>query len=593
MRSLILYSLSVATLLNASCGAENTGGSEICPEGATFCTPGQPYDPNTGPNEKEVVAGPGTSVPFNSANNGSTGVKVDPSGNVILDGTGNLNNLTSYIWISQNGNGTISKVDTRTMKQVAAYVTKAGGGGDPSRTTVGLGGDAVVANRGGASATKIAGDKTSCIDRNGNGKIDTYESDQGLSTASPFWWQANQMNSPDECVLWSTPLTPGSLVRAAGFDGKLGVDGSLGTYVYLGEYTTRTIVRLDAKTGAVVKRIPVTDTSNNLSVCPYGLVLDRAGSVWTTNEWDSDSPGACGGLCKIDVNNGDKVTCFKKPTGYYYSGYGITADARGYIYLASYGNGGNSKLFRFIPPDGTRPLVPAGGYYEQVQVGMDLRGVGVDQNNQAFAAVHNGGMAHIDAAPEPNLPATPPAGTNILPTTGMTLKKLLTSANGIGPTTAGSAIDYDGKVWAVSNGMAYKIDPLNGYSVTTWRPFAGTYTYSDMTGYQLRNASRAGVYRQVFAGCAARTTWKQLSWNVSAPPGTQVTIRYRGALTVPELMTAPWQGASGISPSPITLPMDTKAGYLEVELVMQTATSSITPILSGLSATFTCNEAPA
>ena len=59
MRSLILYSLSVATLLNASCGAENSGGSEICPEGATFCTPGQPYDPNTGPTEKEVVAGLG------------------------------------------------------------------------------------------------------------------------------------------------------------------------------------------------------------------------------------------------------------------------------------------------------------------------------------------------------------------------------------------------------------------------------------------------------------------------------------------------------------------------------------------------------
>ena len=68
------------------------------------------------------------------------------------------------------------------MKQVAAYVTYPGGYADPSRTTVGLGGDAVVANRASndgnkASATKIAGDKTTCVDRNGNGKIDTYESD--------------------------------------------------------------------------------------------------------------------------------------------------------------------------------------------------------------------------------------------------------------------------------------------------------------------------------------------------------------------------------------------------------------------------------
>ena len=580
MRSLILYSLSVATLLNASCGAENSGGSEICPEGATFCTPGQPYDPNTGPTEKEVVAGPGTVSPFNSMNNGSTGVKVDPNGNVVLDGTGNINNLTSFIWISQNGNSTISKVDTRTMKQVAAYVTGPGGGKDPSRTTVGLGGDAVVANRGGSSAVKIAGDITGCIDRNGNGKIDTFTGETALTTASPFWWQGSQMTSPDECVLWYTPFEAGALPRAAGFDGKLGVDGTLGTYVYIGLYNRREVVRLDAKTGAIVKRI-------NVGVCPYGLVLDRAGSVWVQNEWDSDQPG-CGGLARLDVNNGDVVTRFNKPTGVFYNGYGVTADSRGYIYLAAYGQGG--RVYRFVPPDPNKPAIPSTGYYESVNVGPDLRGIGVDQNNQAFAAVHNGGMAHVDASAEP---PPPPVSGNTVPTTTMVLKKLLTSANGVFGTTAGAAIDYDGKVWGVSDGMAYKIDPLNNYAVTTWRPFAGTYTYSDMTGYQLRNASRAGVYRNVFGGCGGRTTWKQLSWNVSAPPGTQVTIRYRGALTVADLMTAPWQGASGISPSPIMLPPDTRAGFLEVEFVMQTADARYTPILSGLSATFTCNEAPA
>jgi len=587
MRNLVLYSFSIAALLNASCGAENSGGSEICPEGATFCTPGQPWDPNSGPALKEVSAGPTTTTPFNSGSPGTSGVKVDPNGNVILDGTGNMNNLTSYIWVSQNGNSTISKVDTRSMKQVAAYVTYMGGGADPSRTTVGLGGDAVVANRASgdgnkASATKIAGDKSACVDRNGNGKIDTYESDAPLTTASPFWWQASQANSPDECVLWTTKLSAGSYPRAAGFDGKLGVDGSLGTYVYIGEYNTASIVRLDAKTGAIVKRISV-------GVCPYGLVLDRAGNVWAQNEWSGDqTQGGCGGLAKIDVSNNDTITRYAKPTGWTYDGYGVTADARGYIYLASYGNGGNSKMFRFIPPDSSRPSVPAGGLYEMVHTGMDLRGIGVDQNNQAFAAVHNGGMAHIDAAPEPDYAA--PRSGNIINTTGMTLKKLLTSANGIYGTTAGAAIDYDGKVWGVSNNRAYKIDPTNNYAVTTWTPPAGTYTYSDMTGYQLRNASRAGIYRQVFGGCGAKTTWKELYWNVSAPPGTQATIRYRGAATVAELANAAWYGATGISPSPLVFPPDVKASYIEVEVVMQTATTTVTPMLSGLSATFTCNE---
>ena len=125
----------------------------------------------------------------------------------------------------------------------------------------------------------VRGGQEMCI--RDSGKIDTYESDQPLTPSSPFWWQASQMNSPDECVLWNTKLSVGSYPRAAGFDGKLGADGTLGTYVYIGEYNTRSIVRLDAKTGALLKRI-------NVGVCPYGLVLDRAGNVWAQNEWDND-----------------------------------------------------------------------------------------------------------------------------------------------------------------------------------------------------------------------------------------------------------------------------------------------------------------
>ena len=590
MRNWVLYSFSIGALLNTSCGTEGIGGTEICPEGATYCTPGQPWDPNSGPEVKWVKSGPGTGVPFDPKGSGTSGVKLDPNGNIVVDGAGNMNSLNSYIWVSQNGNGTISKVDTRSMRQVGAYVTRAGGGADPSRTTVGLGGDAVVANRGGASATKIAGQKSSCVDRNGNGKIDTYESDQALTTASPFWWKSGQVDSPDECVLWSTALQGGSYVRAAGFDGKLGIDGSLGTYVYIGEYSTWTIVRLDAKTGAVVKRIQLRDSANGLGVCPYGLVLDRAGNVWATNEWSSDSPGGCGGLCRIEVSNNDKVTCYNKPSGYYYSGYGLTADARGYIYLASYGNGGNSKLFRFIPPDNPKNTLKI-PVYEAVQIGQNLRGVGVDQNNQAFAAVHNGGMAHVDAAPEPNFGAA--RSGNLLNSTNMTLKKLLTSSDGIYGTTAGAAIDYDGNAWGVSHNMAYKIEPTKNYNVTKWQPFASTYTYSDMTGYQLRNASRAGVYRNVFTGCGSRTSWKELDWAVSAPPGSQATIRYRAALTVAELVDAPWQGTTGISPSAIVLPPDTKASFLEVEVVLQTSNDSVNPMLSNLQASFTCNQTPA
>ena len=50
-------------------------------------------------------------------------------------------------------------------------------------------------------------------------------------------------------------------------------DGTLSTYVYIGLFSTSEILRIDAKTGNVIKRIRV--PGNN----PYGLVTDKDGNV--------------------------------------------------------------------------------------------------------------------------------------------------------------------------------------------------------------------------------------------------------------------------------------------------------------------------
>ncbi|HUT77853.1 MAG TPA: hypothetical protein VM285_09220, partial [Polyangia bacterium] len=56
------------------------------------------------------------------------------------------------------------------------------------------------------------------------------------------------------------------------------------------------------------------------------------------------------------------------------------------------------------------------------------------------------------------------------------------------PDTIGVAIDFEGYVWAVSQGgnEAYKIDPATE-TFTTVPIGTGPYTYSDMTGVQLEN----------------------------------------------------------------------------------------------------------
>ena len=53
----------------------------------------------------------------------------------------------------------------------------------------------------------------------------------------------------------------------------------------------------------------------------------------------------------------------------------------------------------------------------------------------------------------------------------------------------GAAIDFDNNPWVISqaNSAAYRVNPAD-YSTQRVNVGVGPYTYSDMTGYQLRNA---------------------------------------------------------------------------------------------------------
>jgi len=558
--------LGVGMLLSgASCNSVLLGGNQDCVDG-TDC----PSDPNKKPKDpKEMtsqVGGMG-GTPFNPAGDDSTGVKLDPNGNVILDPNGPGGQSQSVIWVANSVEGTVSKIDTRTMKQLARYTTYPGGMGDPSRTTVSLGGDVVVANRAwqsgavgtSASAVKIAGEKSACFDRNKNGKIDTFEGEGQVP--AQFAWAAGMKDSPDECVLWLTPLNTDaagnpvaqSLPRAAGFDGEI-LDGVLSLYAYVGLYNNREVVRLDSRTGAIVKRFNVSPSA------PYGLVLDKGGNVWVLG-LESGGPS----LTRIDVRGGDKVTTYSAANGKAPPcGYGITADARGLVYAA-----GGSCVARFNPTTES---------WEQFNnpSGSSHRGLAIDMKNQLWVADTSIGMHHIDASAAP--PAPGGAST-------MVYRRTINSAG----SNVGAAIDYDNRPWVISQtSIATKIDPMT-YGTTAVNTGSGPYTYSDMTGYQLRNASRAGIFRHTFAGCGqAMTTWTTLSFTVDTPTGSKVAIRYRGAPTVGELSSAPWQVVTDKSPVKITLPPTPPANVLQVEVSMTSIDTRITPVLSSLSAAYVC-----
>jgi hypothetical protein len=173
----------------------------------------------------------------------------------------------------------------------------------------------------------------------------------------------------------------------------------------------------------------------------------------------------------------------------------------------------------------------------------------------------------------------------------------------------GAAVDAEGKVWFINytENNATVVVPgatLHEYAVTTGVSpvFNGPYTYSDMTGSQLRfaNAGR-GYYRQIFNGCDdVATEWGNLALDAFVPDRTSVMIRVRTAATAAELEAATWVVVAtipdGVSPFPIGDALQaaavTPGNVLEVELQLSSEVTDgaavVTPVVSDIVVSHRC-----
>jgi hypothetical protein len=279
------------------------------------------------------TVGGADSPSFDPTADGSSLVVLDPDGKVTLDRQNSLLSIARYLYVSNSGEGTVSKIDPVSFSEIARYCTAPGCNADPSRVSVSLDGNAGVANRanyfyGGAthperaSAAMIAGDLSRCVDRNGNGTIDTNLTPGAVPAA--FMWPSDTTVSPDECVLWWQPLSKdrfgnyvggaGTLPRSATFDSTPSADGTtLSSNFYVGLYTTSELAQLDAKTGTLIRQVAVGGS-------PYSSVFDRFNKLWLRDHITNR-------LIRVDTTNaalpatvvGPAIPC----------GYAITADSRG------------------------------------------------------------------------------------------------------------------------------------------------------------------------------------------------------------------------------------------------------------------------
>ena len=331
------------------------------------------------------------------------------------------------------------------MTELARYRTGPGGE-SPSRTAVSADGRYVVVNnRQTGRSTMIAANVEDCVDKNGNGQIDTSQNKANLLAFGA-----------DECVRWSIthPFLgqwqhgPRGITWTPGvwsYDECKYVDPKvwLGYMSNAGNNTVH-LVRLDGVTGVLEETIPVPGW-NGSGFAPYGAALDPEFRPWFSS--------LRGEFVRVNTElNPITITRYTPPGNV--QSYGFTVDRYGNPWFG--GNCGPVTVFD----------VKSQSYINvpNTQNGC-WRGVTGDENFLWAANNSPCGFAQID----------------------LNTRTLVNNWSSNPCSTAiGFSIDAEKKVWLVNQGgFAYKFDPLNVMGMQKIDVLGSHYVYSDMTGGQV------------------------------------------------------------------------------------------------------------
>jgi hypothetical protein len=155
----------------------------------------------------------------------------------------------------------------------------------------------------------------------------------------------------------------------------------------------------------------------------------------------------------------------------------------------------------------------------------------------------------------------------------------------------GVALGVDGHPWVNNrSGNAMRVHRDTGEVLRTAQQSTGLYTYSDFTGYQLRNLTApSGTYFHRFTGCGPGTQWRQLVWDAVVPTGTSlqahaVAANDPGDLSNPALRKGPFT----------TQPVDLIAAgvpsgqYLRIEFTLSSSNRQGSPVLQSFNVNYRC-----
>ena len=494
--------------------------------------------------------------PFEPAPEDLDGTGVDPDGNIVLDSS---SVQFENVWIANSAENTVSKLSTKTGFELGRYVVCA----NPSRTAVDQDGNVYVGCRNDGGVAKILIDPTTCVDKNGNGSIETSADANGDGKITGGEKLAANL---DECIAWiAFPDGKGGCSNTGvGCARALAVDKNNNPWV--GFWASRNVRRLDPATGASVQVVNLQSVSPSAS--PYGMALDQAGTLWLSMR---TSTGGAPILARVNTTDLTKQG-FSYPSGFAH-GYGIAVDSAGKVWVAG---GESSRVARFDPTTNTFDviIISGKGY---------TRGVAAGTDGHVYVAHHSwdAGCGNASVA----------RWVSKIDQTSMAVAGSFDLGGLKG--TVGLTLDFDGYLWAVNqcSSTATKLNPAGGGQIIGEFPVGqAPYTYSDMAGFALKTVvAPTGTYRKTFAGWPdMTTTWKLLYITATTPEGTNVSFRFRTAASLTALQTASWSADVGPSPPQSFLPFNLESlgsiqgNYFQLEVKLNSENKESTPILKSV-----------
>jgi hypothetical protein len=509
---------------------------------------------------------------------GLRGSAVDPMrGGLVVSGMTSTT-VSDFLWVVNTAESSMSKWDATGQRELARYRVGLSSGecagrccydngcNMPSRVVVDGNGDSYVASRGFAAqgtVTKIAAERSNCVDRNNNGVIDTSS---GPGNVLAY--------GADECVLWTANVgAVNAVLRAITVD-RGDTNNPFG-YVWVGGYNTRQAFRLNPRTGASLNTL-------TLAVQPYGFVTTRDGRLWA-----STLDGAA--LQSVDTVALRVENTVSYPTSLRIGGcrnaYGVTTDGRGRVWLAGWDC---RDALGYDPAIGQWTRVDTTGLVG----GTAGRGITVDADGRIWMAYAttsdgpSGGLLSWDSNAFV-------AGGNI---PGTAVRRNTLPGGFTGPSAIG--VDRVGNVWLAhyqAPSALVRYTPSTNNSVVLYGANQ-VYSYSDFTGSVRRTSLAQGGYEETIdLGCDA-PTFTTFRWTATTPAGTSITFSGRTASTSLGLA-----GATGVnialaprdtSPADLAAPFRTAtiapARFFRLSISMQSSDTGATPILQSFNVGWRC-----